>query len=78
MVFMNNDTFGCTESLDDGSAPCSCQDCSAACGPSPVPPTIPPPWTILGYDAIYFIMWLLYSAFLLVFFGTLALAWCFR
>ncbi|XP_017351116.1 NPC intracellular cholesterol transporter 1 [Ictalurus punctatus] len=78
MTFMKNQTFGCTESLDDGSAPCSCQDCSAACGPSPVPPPVPPPWTILGYDAMYFIMWLSYVAFLLVFGGALVLAWCFR
>ncbi|MCI4390967.1 hypothetical protein PGIGA_G00129000 [Pangasianodon gigas] len=78
MTFMNNHTFGCTESLDDGSAPCSCQDCSAACGPSPVPPPSPLPWTILGYDAMCFIMWLSYAAFLLVFFGMLILAWCFR
>ncbi|MCJ8745223.1 hypothetical protein PDJAM_G00127900 [Pangasius djambal] len=78
MTFMNNLTFGCTESLDDGSAPCSCQDCSAACGPSPVPPPVPLPWTILGYDAMCFIMWLSYAAFLLVFFGMLILAWCFR
>ncbi|KAF4076370.1 hypothetical protein AMELA_G00213600 [Ameiurus melas] len=78
MSFMKNQTFGCTESLDDGSAPCSCQDCSAACGPSPVPPPVPPPWTILGYDAMVLIMFLSYVAFLLVSGGVLALAWCFR
>uniref|UniRef100_A0A8C1ZAH0 Niemann-Pick disease, type C1 n=1 Tax=Cyprinus carpio TaxID=7962 RepID=A0A8C1ZAH0_CYPCA len=36
MTPMNNETFNCTQSLDDGSGPCSCQDCSAACGPTPV------------------------------------------
>ncbi|XP_060762393.1 NPC intracellular cholesterol transporter 1 isoform X2 [Neoarius graeffei] len=78
MSFMNNQTFGCTESLDDGSAPCSCQDCSAACGPSPVPPPIPPPWIILGIDAMCFIMWLSYAAFILLFAGMLVIARCFR
>ncbi|KAF3858124.1 hypothetical protein F7725_011325 [Dissostichus mawsoni] len=32
---MNNKTFACTEGLDDGSGPCSCQDCTNACGPRP-------------------------------------------
>uniref|UniRef100_A0A8C1ZAD7 Niemann-Pick disease, type C1 n=1 Tax=Cyprinus carpio TaxID=7962 RepID=A0A8C1ZAD7_CYPCA len=50
MTPMNNETFNCTQSLDDGSGPCSCQDCSAACGPTPVVPPVPPPWTILGLD----------------------------
>uniref|UniRef100_A0A8C1HIN0 Niemann-Pick disease, type C1 n=1 Tax=Cyprinus carpio carpio TaxID=630221 RepID=A0A8C1HIN0_CYPCA len=52
MTPMNNETFNCTQSLDDGSGPCSCQDCSAACGPTPVVPPVPPPWTILGLDAM--------------------------
>ncbi|KAM9439657.1 NPC intracellular cholesterol transporter 1 [Clarias gariepinus] len=78
MTVMNNNTFGCSESLDDGSAPCSCQDCIAACGPSPVPPPNPPPWTIWGYDAMCVIMWISYVAFLLIFLGTLSLAWCLR
>uniref|UniRef100_A0AAQ5YGY8 SSD domain-containing protein n=1 Tax=Amphiprion ocellaris TaxID=80972 RepID=A0AAQ5YGY8_AMPOC len=44
---MNNKTYDCTEGLEDGSGPCSCQDCTKACGPTPVPPALPPPWTIL-------------------------------
>uniref|UniRef100_A0A8C7IBG8 Niemann-Pick disease, type C1 n=1 Tax=Oncorhynchus kisutch TaxID=8019 RepID=A0A8C7IBG8_ONCKI len=47
MIPMNNKTYGCTEGLEDGSGPCSCQDCSQACGPQPVPPPLLPPWTIL-------------------------------
>ncbi|KAI4905203.1 hypothetical protein NFI96_011035 [Prochilodus magdalenae] len=78
MTPMNNQTFGCTESLDDGSGPCSCQDCSKACGPKPVPPPIPPPWTILGLDAMNVIMWISYMAFLFVFITTLLCAWCYR
>uniref|UniRef100_A0A669C790 Niemann-Pick disease, type C1 n=1 Tax=Oreochromis niloticus TaxID=8128 RepID=A0A669C790_ORENI len=45
---MNNNTYACNESLDDGSGPCSCQDCTKSCGPKPVPPPLPPPWTILA------------------------------
>ncbi|MEQ2190628.1 hypothetical protein XENOCAPTIV_002753, partial [Xenoophorus captivus] len=60
----------------DGSGPCSCQDCTAACGPKPVPPPLPPPWTILGMDAMSVIMWLSYMAFLLIFVGALVVAWC--
>uniref|UniRef100_A0A8B9R6K4 Niemann-Pick disease, type C1 n=1 Tax=Astyanax mexicanus TaxID=7994 RepID=A0A8B9R6K4_ASTMX len=67
MTLMNNDTFGCTESLDDGSGPCSCQDCSKACGPKPIPPPVRPPWTILGLDAMTVIMWVSYMSFLFVF-----------
>ncbi|XP_012710963.2 NPC intracellular cholesterol transporter 1 [Fundulus heteroclitus] len=75
---MNNKTYACTEGLEDGSGPCSCQDCTAACGPKPVPPPLPPPWTILGMDAMSVIMWISYMAFLLVFVGVLVGAWCFR
>ncbi|TRY88827.1 hypothetical protein DNTS_033075, partial [Danionella cerebrum] len=66
---MNNRTFNCTQSLEDGSGPCSCQDCSQVCGPTPVAPPSPPPWTILGLDAMVVIMWCCYIGFLLVFFG---------
>ncbi|KAM6989564.1 NPC intracellular cholesterol transporter 1 [Tautogolabrus adspersus] len=75
---MNNKTFDCTEGLEDGSGPCSCQDCSKACGPKPVPPPLPPPWTILGMDAMTVIMWICYMAFLLIFIGTVVGAWCYR
>uniref|UniRef100_A0A8C4F4B2 Niemann-Pick disease, type C1 n=1 Tax=Dicentrarchus labrax TaxID=13489 RepID=A0A8C4F4B2_DICLA len=61
---MNNKTYACTEGLEDGSGPCSCQDCTKACGPKPVPPPLPPPWTILGIDAMTVIMWISYIAFL--------------
>uniref|UniRef100_A0A8C1WAG5 Niemann-Pick disease, type C1 n=1 Tax=Cyprinus carpio TaxID=7962 RepID=A0A8C1WAG5_CYPCA len=70
MTPMNNETFNCTQSLDDGSGPCSCQDCSAACGPTPVVPPVPPPWTILGLDAMTVIMWCSYIAFLMIFLGA--------
>ncbi|XP_056327122.1 NPC intracellular cholesterol transporter 1 [Danio aesculapii] len=78
MTPMNNRTFNCTQSLDDGSEPCSCQDCSEVCGPTPVPPAIPPPWTILGLDAMSFIMWCSYISFILIFFGVVLGAWCYR
>uniref|UniRef100_A0A452R521 NPC intracellular cholesterol transporter 1 n=1 Tax=Ursus americanus TaxID=9643 RepID=A0A452R521_URSAM len=67
---MNNATKGCDESVDEVTGPCSCQDCSAVCGPKPQPPPPPAPWRILGLDAMYVIMWTTYMAFLLVFFGA--------
>ncbi|KAF0046827.1 NPC intracellular cholesterol transporter 1 isoform X2 [Scophthalmus maximus] len=75
---MNNKTYACTEGLEDGSGPCSCQDCTNACGPKPVPPSLPPPWTIFGIDAMTVIMWISYVAFLLIFFGAVLAAWCYR
>ncbi|KAL7387442.1 hypothetical protein ABVT39_023534 [Epinephelus coioides] len=75
---MNNKTYACTEGLEDGSGPCSCQDCTKACGPKPVPPPLPPPWTILGVDAMTVIMWISYTAFLLIFVGAVLGAWCYR
>lgn len=75
---MNNNTYACNESLEDGSGPCSCQDCAKSCGPKPVPPLLPPPWTILGIDAMAVIMWISYMAFLLIFFGVLLGVWCYR
>ncbi|XP_061588491.1 NPC intracellular cholesterol transporter 1 [Cololabis saira] len=75
---MNNKTYACTEGLEDGSGPCSCQDCTQACGPKPVPPPVPPPWTILGMDAMNVIMWISYMAFLLIFIGTVLGTWCYR
>lgn len=75
---MNNKTYNCTEALEDGSGPCSCQDCTKACGPKPIPPPVPSPWTILGLDAMTAIMWISYIAFLLIFIGTVLGAWCYR
>ncbi|XP_071347267.1 NPC intracellular cholesterol transporter 1 [Trachinotus anak] len=75
---MNNKTYACTEGLEDGSGPCSCQDCTNACGPKPVPPPLPPPWTIFGVDAMTVIMWISYMAFLLIFFGVVLVTWCYR
>ncbi|XP_051878695.1 NPC intracellular cholesterol transporter 1 [Pristis pectinata] len=75
MIPMNNKTRGCNESLDDGSPPCSCQDCSLVCGPKPVPPPLPVPWTILGLDAMAVIMWITYLIFLLSFSGVLIGMW---
>ncbi|KAM4552286.1 NPC intracellular cholesterol transporter 1 [Odontesthes bonariensis] len=75
---MNNETYNCTEGLEDGSGPCSCQDCEMACGPKPVPPPVPPPWTILGMDAMSVIMWISYTAFLLIFTGAVLGVWCYR
>ena len=49
-----------------------------ACGPKPVPPPLPPPWTILGMDAMSVIMWISYIAFLLIFTGAVLGAWCYR
>ncbi|XP_023671417.1 NPC intracellular cholesterol transporter 1 [Paramormyrops kingsleyae] len=78
MTPMTNATRGCNESLPDGSEPCSCQDCSLVCGPMPVPPPLPPPWTILGMDAMAVIMWISYLVFLLVFIGGVLGTWCYR
>uniref|UniRef100_A0A2K6FX77 NPC intracellular cholesterol transporter 1 n=1 Tax=Propithecus coquereli TaxID=379532 RepID=A0A2K6FX77_PROCO len=75
---MNNATKGCDESVDEVTGPCSCQDCSATCGPKPQPPPPPPPWRLFGLDAMYVIMWLTYMAFLLVFFGAFFAVWCYR
>ncbi|XP_010765957.1 NPC intracellular cholesterol transporter 1 [Notothenia coriiceps] len=75
---MTNKTFACTEGLDDGSGPCSCQDCTNACGPRPAPPPLPPPWLILGMDAMTVIMWISYMAFLLIFIGAVIGVWCYR
>ncbi|PNJ81073.1 NPC1 isoform 4, partial [Pongo abelii] len=36
------------------------------------------PWTILGLDAMYVIMWITYMVFLLVFFGAFFAVWCYR
>lgn len=75
---MNNATKGCAEAVDEVTGPCSCQDCSAVCGPRPQPPPPPRPWTVWGLDAMYVIMWLTYTAFLLVFFGAFFAVWCYR
>ncbi|KAH0617771.1 hypothetical protein JD844_016346 [Phrynosoma platyrhinos] len=78
MTPMNNATKGCNESMDDVTGPCSCQDCSIVCGPKPQPPPPPAPWLLLGLDAMYVIMWISYTGFLLVFFGMVFGVWCYR
>lgn len=75
---MRNATKDCSESVDEVTGPCSCQDCSAVCGPKPQPPPPPVPWRILGMDAMYVIMWATYMAFLFLFFGGLLAVWCHR
>jgi len=56
---MRSEIIPCNES-------CSCQDCRSQCKPLPpyVPPSTP---TILGYDAIYFIVGCCYVVFVIVF-----------
>ncbi|XP_077208713.1 NPC intracellular cholesterol transporter 1 [Paroedura picta] len=78
MTPMNNATKGCNESVDIYTEPCSCQDCSAVCGPKPQPPAPPSPWLLLGLDAMYVIMWISYVGFLLVFFAMVLGIWCYR
>ncbi|KAJ8409784.1 hypothetical protein AAFF_G00218430 [Aldrovandia affinis] len=78
MTPMTNATTGCNETLDDGSGACSCQDCTLMCGPEPVPPPLPVPWTILGLDAMTVIMWISCVAFQLVFIGGVLGTWCYR
>ncbi|XP_053105399.1 NPC intracellular cholesterol transporter 1 [Hemicordylus capensis] len=78
MIPMNNATKGCNESLDDVTGPCSCQDCSVVCGPKPQPPPPPAPWLLLGLDAMYVIMWISYTGFLLLFFAVVFGVWCYR
>ncbi|XP_070796687.1 NPC intracellular cholesterol transporter 1 isoform X1 [Pituophis catenifer annectens] len=78
MIPMNNATKGCNESVDDTTGPCSCQDCSIVCGPKPVPPPPPAPWLLLGLDAMCVIMWITYTAFLLIFFAVVCGVWCYR
>uniref|UniRef100_A0AAQ5XZ61 SSD domain-containing protein n=1 Tax=Amphiprion ocellaris TaxID=80972 RepID=A0AAQ5XZ61_AMPOC len=74
-TFTNGEFICFLFGLEDGSGPCSCQDCTKACGPTPVPPALPPPWTILGIDAMTVIMWISYTAFLLIFIGVVLGAW---
>ncbi|XP_004853210.1 Niemann-Pick C1 protein isoform X2 [Heterocephalus glaber] len=75
---MRNATKACNESIDEVTGPCSCQDCSIVCGPKPRPPPPPAPWQLLGWDAMYVIMWVTYMAFLFVFFGVFFAVWCYR
>ncbi|KAL7984357.1 hypothetical protein Chor_002927, partial [Crotalus horridus] len=78
MIPMNNATKGCNESVDDITGPCSCQDCSIVCGPKPEPPPPPAPWLLLGLDAMCVIMWISYTAFLLIFSAVVCGVWCYR
>ncbi|ETE68091.1 Niemann-Pick C1 protein, partial [Ophiophagus hannah] len=78
MIPMTNATKGCNESMDDITGPCSCQDCSLVCGPKPEPLPPPAPWLLLGLDAMCVIMWISYTAFLLIFFAVVCGVWCYR
>ncbi|NXH16805.1 NPC1 protein, partial [Bucco capensis] len=78
MTPMSNATKGCDESVDDSTAPCSCQDCSIVCGPKPEPPPLPTPWLLFGLDAVYVIMWISYMGFLFLFFSLVFGVWCYR
>ncbi|MEE6464214.1 hypothetical protein FKM82_006214 [Ascaphus truei] len=78
MTPMNNATKGCNESVEDDGSPCSCQDCTVACGSKPQPPPAPVPWVIFGFDAMVAIMWITYMGFLLLFSAAVIGAWCYR
>ena len=55
-----------TSHIEPCNESCSCQDCRSRC--PPLPPEVPPThWTILGYDAMCFIMACSYAAFVVVF-----------
>ncbi|CAC5359870.1 unnamed protein product [Mytilus coruscus] len=70
---MDVTTSLCNETALNKSA-CSCQDCTLSCAPMPPFPKPPKPATILGFDAWYFIMCILYIIFVL-FFGTYGLCY---
>ncbi|XP_063417438.1 NPC intracellular cholesterol transporter 1-like [Mytilus trossulus] len=70
---MDVTTSLCNETALNKSA-CSCQDCTLSCAPLPPFPKPPKPATILGFDAWYFIMCILYIIFVL-FFGTYGLCY---
>jgi len=55
-----------TSNIEPCNESCTCQDCRSQC--KPLPPDVPPSsWTILGYDAMSFIMACTYAAFIIVF-----------
>jgi len=74
-VLTPNDTFvpglnvtlhPMTSHIEPCNQSCSCQDCRSQC--TPLPPDVPPShWTILGYDAICFIIACAYASFVVVF-----------
>lgn len=54
-----------TSHIESCNESCSCQDCRAQC--SPIPPDLPPShWTILGYDAMCFIVACSFSSFVII------------
>jgi Niemann-Pick C1 protein len=67
LVPMNKTFTPCNMAPNNDTAACSCQDCESSCGPPPPANILPPPWTILGVDAMWFIMLCVFGAFLLVF-----------
>lgn len=70
---MNAETSMCNETALNKSA-CSCQDCALTCSPIPPPPAAAKTPTILGFDAWYFVMFIVYIVFIL-FFGTYVLCY---
>ena len=56
-----------TSHIEPCNESCSCQDCRSQCRPLPPPDEPPSHWTILGYDAICFIVTCVYAAFYIVF-----------
>ncbi|XP_064651766.1 NPC intracellular cholesterol transporter 1-like isoform X2 [Lineus longissimus] len=67
LVPMNKTITPCNFAPNNDTQACSCQDCIASCGPPPPAKVLPPPWTILGVDAMWFIMFCVFAGFLLVF-----------
>ena len=57
----------CNEGLTNDTAGCSCQDCNAACSPPPPDPIPPKPWTVLGVDGMFFLMFCCFGVFLVAF-----------
>ena len=73
IIPMNVTYTKCSEGAFNKSA-CSCQDCAATCAPLPTPPSPEKEATILGYDSWYFVMCVLYIAFV-IFFSMMYILW---
>uniref|UniRef100_A0ABM0LYJ6 Niemann-Pick C1 protein-like n=1 Tax=Saccoglossus kowalevskii TaxID=10224 RepID=A0ABM0LYJ6_SACKO len=56
----------------DDTYPCSCQDCTAACGDALERPPEEAPWIIAGLDAVLFIMILIFCSFVIIYLAFLA------